>query len=249
MFSCQKVLYSFVSRVNKTQHGSFDPYAIRYRNDDMMPELVRTPTHTTREALDLELNRAGFNLSPFPFERTFDSFGNDPNVILYRCISGDFNPRIENKDWSLNPLHALEYANPVFGSVNTLLLIQLSKVELSQVTNFYSGQGNKIGLTQSPDPERIAKTSLTRGSPLANSDLLRCMRHVIRFGVDPENSTERRFSADFKPEDLQFSPSLAEWQLAVGLAYTRDGQIPLIKLPEAVKNDYNSRRGGRVFIE
>ena len=209
---------------------------------------ARTPIHASRTALDFELNRAGFTLSPFPFERTFDSFEREPSVILYRCIKGDFDLRFENKDWSLNPQHALEYTNPAPGSVNTLLLIQMPKVELCQATHFYSKQGDKISLKQSPDPVRIAKTSLTTESPLVNSDLLRCMRQVILFGVDPENSTDRGFSTDFSPEDLKFSTRLYEWQMGVSMAYTCDGKIPLM-LSKAVKYDYNSRCGTLATIK
>jgi hypothetical protein len=209
---------------------------------------TRTPIHATRAALDVELRRAGINLSPFPFERTFDSFENDPNVILYRCIKGNFNPSVDNKDWSLNPQHALEYTNPVPGSVNTLLMIQVSKVELCQATDFYSKQGNKIGLKQGPDHVRIAKTSLTAEGQLLNSDLLRCLRQVIRFGVDPDNSMDRGFSSDFSPEDLKFKTSLFEWQMGVSMAYTCDSKIPLM-LSEAIKKDYNNRRGDLAIIE
>jgi hypothetical protein len=205
-----------------------------------MLELTSKPIHTTRAAFDEELKRAGITLSPFPFERTFGSFADDPSVILYRCIEGDFNHRYDNKDWSLNPQHALEYSQSVQGSTNTLLMIQLAKVELCRNVNFYSRQGDKIGLAQRPDPRRIAKTSLTGEGSFLSAGWLRCMRKVIRFGVNPDDSMDRRFSSDFKPEELKCKAVLHEWQMAVSMAH---GSDRLIVLSTDVRNDYNDRRG------
>jgi hypothetical protein len=193
--------------------------------------------HPTRAAFDEELQRAGIALSPFPFERTFDSFANDPRIILYRCIEGDFNTRYDNKDWSLDPQHALEYSR---GSTATLLITQFDKVELCKNVDFYSKQGDKIGLVESPHPGSIAKTSLTGGRSFLNADWLRCMRKVIRFGVDPDNSADRRFASDFQPEDLRFKSVLHSWQLGISMAHSDDCPIPI---PPEVICDYNARRG------
>lgn len=206
----------------------------------MMQKQTIQRIHPTRAAFDEELQRAGIALSPFPFERTFDSFTSDPRIILYRCIEGDFNPRYDNKDWSLDPQHALEYSRGVRGSTATLLITQFDKVELCKNVEFYSKQGDKIGLVESPHPGSIAKTSLIEGRSFLNADWLRCMRKVIRFGVDPDNSADRRFALDFKPEDLRFKSVLYAWQLGISMAHSDDCPIPI---PPEVRSDYNDRRG------
>jgi hypothetical protein len=208
----------------------------------MMHKQTIQRVHPTRAAFDEELKVAGIALSPFPFERTFDSFVHDPRVILYRCIEGDFNHRYDNKDWSLNPQHALEYSRGARGSTATLLMTQFDKVDLCKNVNFYSRQGDKIGLAESPDPGKIAKTSLTDGRSFLDADWLRCMRKVIRVGVDPESSADSLFASDFKPEDLQFKSVLYEWQLGISMAHSDDRPIPI---PPEVRSDYNARRGER----
>lgn len=184
------------------------------------------------------LSAAGISLSPFPFERIFASFESAEDVVLYRCIKGRYSPASGvDAWWSFDPQHALEYMDPRPGNQSTLLFTQIPQEALRQNIHYYSRRGGKICLTTPPGLSTIAACEITN-SGFLSANLLRCMRQVVRFGINPDNEIEKHFGDEFNSAELQFKPVLHEWKR--GVEYAMESAIA-VPVPEEVRDDYFAR--------